>query len=43
MYDGCLRGAFDVERTNGETVQVITCTGMSTGKILCISWKEAEK
>ncbi len=42
-YDGYLRRAFDVEGPNGETVHVITCTGVSTGKILRIYWKEAEK
>ncbi|WP_327357754.1 hypothetical protein [Streptomyces sp. NBC_01304] len=42
-YDGYLRRTFDVEGPNGETVHIITCTGVSTGKILRICWKEEEK
>lgn len=42
-YDGYLRRTFDVEGPNGETAHITTCTGMSTGKILRIYWKEAEK
>ncbi|MDX3020017.1 hypothetical protein [Streptomyces acidiscabies] len=43
MYDGYLRRIFAVEGPNGETIHVITCTGVSTGKILRTYWKEAEK
>ncbi|MBL1115493.1 hypothetical protein JK364_24285 [Streptomyces sp. 110] len=42
-YDGYFRRTFNVEGPNEETVHIITCTGMSTGKILRIYWKEAEK